>query len=107
MQSSQNIVKVDDNAGEIYFTASSSASTLEKISYKTAANPTIIMSEGIKVDWLKLDFIGDDLYFFATNDSNYLHTINIKTFDKNAKDEDGNLIGSTYVGFEREEDEEE
>ena len=64
------------------------------------------MSEGIKVDWLRLDFVGDNLYFFATDDSNMMHTINVKTFDKNAVDEEGNAIKSTYIGFEREEEDE-
>lgn len=99
---SQTVWAVDQEAGVAYFTATSSAKDLYKISYKEAGNATIVMSEGIKTDWLKLEFVGDDFYFFASDDSNYLHTINVKTFDKNEED-----AKSVYVGFEREEDDEE
>ena len=51
------------------------------------------MAEGIKTDWLVLDFVGNDFFFFATDDENYLHTINLDTFDKNAED-----AKSTYIG---------
>ncbi|MCM1306412.1 MAG: hypothetical protein NC037_02605 [Bacteroides sp.] len=105
---SKNIALVDQEEGIVYFTDTSTASSLQKISYKEKnATASIVISEGIKVDWLKLDFIDDDFYFFATDDSNYMHTINVKTFDKTAEDEDGNLIGSTYIGFERDEESEE
>lgn len=104
--SSKTIWKVDAEAGLAYVTASSSASDLLVVSYREQGNAKSIMSESIKVDWLRLDFVGDDFYFFATNDSNLIHTINVKTFDKNAEDEDGNKIGSTYIGFEKQEDEE-
>ncbi len=91
---SQTIWKVDSEKGVVYFTASSSATSISKISYKEAKdNATIIMSEGIKTDWLVLDFIGDDFYFFASDDENYLHTINLTTFDKDAED-----AASTYIG---------
>ena len=43
-----------------------------------------------------LDFIGNDFFFFATNDNNYLHTINLLTFDKDAEDAE-----STYIGIGR------
>ena len=91
---SQTIWKVDQQKGIVYFTASSSASSISKISYREAKdNATVIMEEGIKTDWLVLDFIGDDFYFFASNDDNYLHTINLSTFDKDAEDAE-----STYIG---------
>ena len=106
LNASKTVWKVDPEAGVVYFTASSSATTLEKVSYKTLGNASTVMSEGIKVDWLRLDFVGDNLYFFATDDSNMMHTINVKTFDKNAVDEEGNAIKSTYIGFEREEEDE-
>ena len=108
---SQTVWFVDQKAGLAYITKSSSASELTAVSYKTPGNMTSIISEGIKVDWLRLDFVvdGDQLYFyfFATNDSNLMHMINVKTFDKEAEDEEGNKAESTYVGFEKEEDEEE
>lgn len=92
--SSQTIWKVDQQKGIVYFTASSSATSISKISYKEAKdNATVIMEEGIKTDWLVLDFVGDDLFFFATDDENYMHTINLSTFDKNAED-----AKSTYIG---------
>lgn len=91
---SQTIWKVDQQKGIVYFTASSSASSISKISYREAKdNATVIMEEGIKTDWLVLDFIGDDFYFFASKDDNYLHTINLSTFDKDAED-----AASTYIG---------
>ena len=98
---SQTVWYVKD--GYAYVTASSSAKTLYKITYnKKVNNQTPIMEEGIKVDGLKLDFIGDNLFFFATDDENYTHVVNIKTFNKDEKDAE-----STYIGFEREEEEEE
>lgn len=91
---SQTIWKVDQQKGIVYFTASSSASSISKISYREAKdNATVIMEEGIKTDWLVLDFIGDDFYFFASKDDNYLHTVNLETFDKDAED-----AASTYIG---------
>ncbi len=100
--SSQKIWKVDATEGVAYFTASSSASALFKISYKEKKdNATVVVEEGIKTDWLVLDFVGDDFYFFASDDDNYMHTVNIKTFD--ASDEEAE---STYVGIGRPETEE-
>ena len=92
--SSQTIWKVDQTNGIVYFTSTSSATSISKISYREAKdNATVIMAEGIKTDWLVLDFVGNDFFFFATDDENYLHTINLDTFDKNAKD-----AKSTYIG---------
>ncbi len=99
---SQTIWKVDPVSGYAYFTASSSPKALFRISYKERVdNITTIIEEGMKADWLKLDFIGDDLYFFASDDENYMHVVNIKTFNKDEED-----AKSTYLGFEREDDEE-
>jgi len=95
----QKIWKADSANGVVYVTASSSASKLEKISYKERDNAETIIEEGMKVDWLKLDFIGDDLFFFASSDSNMMHVVNVKTFDKDAED-----AKSDYVGFVREEE---
>ena len=92
--SSQTIWKVDQTNGIVYFTSTSSATSISKISYREAKdNATVIMAEGIKTDWLVLDFVGNDFFFFATDDENYLHTINLDTFDKNAED-----AKSTYIG---------
>lgn len=97
---SQTVWYVKD--GLVYFTDSSSASKLYAISYKTAGNVKDVIEEGIKVDGLKLDFVGDDFFFFATDDDNYLHTINLVTFDKDVEDAE-----STYIGVGRPEKEEE
>ena len=91
---SQTIWKVDKKQGVVYYTASSSAKSISKISYREAKdNATVIMEEGIKTDWLVLDFVGNDFYFFASDDDNYLHTVNLETFDKDAED-----AASTYIG---------
>lgn len=91
---SQTIWKVDKAKGVVYYTASSSAKSISKISYREAKdNATVIMEEGIKTDWLVLDFVGNDFYFFASDDDNYLHTVNLETFDKDAED-----AASTYIG---------
>lgn len=91
---SQTIWKVDQQKGIVYFTASSSAKSISKISYREAKdNATVIMEEGIKTDWLVLDFVGNDFYFFASDDDNYLHTVNLETFDKDAEN-----AASTYIG---------
>lgn len=91
---SQTIWKVDKAKGVVYYTASSSAKSISKISYREAKdNAAVIMKEGIKTDWLVLDFVGNDFYFFASDDDNYLHTVNLETFDKDAED-----AASTYIG---------
>lgn len=91
---SQTIWKVDKAKGVVYYTASSSAKSISKISYREAKdNAAVIMEEGIKTDWLVLDFVGNDFYFFASDDNNYLHTVNLETFDKDAED-----AASTYIG---------
>lgn len=91
---SQTIWKVDKAQGVVYYTASSSAKSISKISYREAKdNAAVIMEEGIKTDWLVLDFVGNDFYFFASDDDNYLHTVNLETFDKDAED-----AASTYIG---------
>ncbi len=99
---SQTVWAVDKTAGIAYFSATSSATSLQKINYKNPDNAVAIIDEGIKTDWHVLDFIGNDFYFFATDDENYLHTINLLTFDKTAEDAE-----SAYIGFEREENEDE
>lgn len=91
---SQTIWKVDKAQGVVYYTASSSAKSISKISYREAKdNATVVMEEGIKTDWLVLDFVGNEFYFFASDDDNYLHTVNLETFDKDAED-----AASTYIG---------
>lgn len=91
---SQTIWKVDKAKGVVYYTASSSAKSISKISYREAKdNAAVIMEEGIKTDWLVPDFVGNDFYFFASDDDNYLHTVNLETFDKDAED-----AASTYIG---------
>ena len=98
---SQTVWYVKD--GLVYFTDSSSAKALYAIPYKTAGNvKTVMEKESIKTDGLKLDFVGNDFFFFATDDDNYLHTINLVTFDKDVKDAE-----STYIGVGRPEKEEE
>lgn len=94
---SQTVWYVKD--GIVYFTDSSSAGKLYAI--KSASNVKTVMEEGIKTDGLKLDFIGNDFFFFATDDDNYLHTIDITTFDSTAEDAE-----STYIGVGRPEKEE-
>lgn len=96
---SQTVWYVKD--GLVYFTDSSSASKLYAISYKTAGNVKDVLVEGIKTDGLKLDFVGDDFFFFATDDDNYLHTINLVKFDSTVEDAE-----STYIGVGRPEKEE-
>ncbi len=102
--SSTTIHYVDQKNGIIYYSASSSASELDKISYKGEGNADIVIAESMKIDELKLEFIGDRLYFFATSDDNWMHTINFLTFEKT--DADGEKIESAYIGVGRPEEEE-
>lgn len=100
---SQTIWKVDATKGIVYYTASSSAKSISKISYKGAIdNATVIMAESIKTDWYALDFVGDDFYFFASDDNNSIHMINLSTFDKNEEDAE-----SLYIGYPLAEEEDE
>lgn len=97
---------VDAQAKQAYYT-SSSVTGLARISYdiEHPDNQALIFSEGIKTDWLKLDFIGTNLFFFATDDSNYVHFIDVKSPIYRQKDENDEDLKTPYVGLEREEDE--
>ncbi len=103
--SSKTIWYVKD--GYAYYTSSSSASSLYKISY-TNANSAVeeIIAENIKIDWLKLEFVDSNLYYFTSADNNYMHTINIDTFDKDAEDAASTMIG-IYLDEEKPEEDEE
>ena len=65
-----------------------------------------MIDEGIKVDWLKVDVVEDNFYFFATSDNNYVHYINYLTFDKDAEDAKSTMIG-IYLDSEKPEEDEE
>ena len=115
-EASQKIWFVDGD--KAYYTAASSATTLLCIDYTQKSTAAVVMTEGIKVDWLALEFVPTydgqgkltrlDFYFFATDDENYVHNIDIVTFkDNNTDGEDGERVGSAYLGFAREEKEEE
>lgn len=88
----------------VYFTNSSGA--LSKVTYKKAGVVQAVLdaSETVLTSFMKIDFIGDKLYFFASSDDNYLHVIDVNAFDPTKKDDEGNLIKSEYIGFEREEE---
>ena len=58
----------------------------------------------MKADWLPLDGAGDNFYFFATNDNNYIHYINYLTFDKDAEDAKSTMLG-IYLDSEKPEEE--
>lgn len=86
-ENAENPLQVTDSSktvwfagnGYAYYTATSSADKLYKISYKEAENTSVVFEEGMKIDWLPLDGVEDGdfkcSFFFATNDNNYLHYI--------------------------------
>ncbi|MBO4381276.1 MAG: hypothetical protein J5815_03900 [Clostridia bacterium] len=87
--------------GYAYYTASSSASALYKIRYNVAENANDpIIEESMKIDWLALDVIGDDLYYFATSDNSYVHYIDYLRFNKDAEDAKSEMIG-IYLDSEK------
>ncbi len=98
----EDAIKVTDSGktiwyvkdGYAYYTASSSAANLYKISYTTSHSAVEeIIAENIKTDWLKLEFDGSDIYYFTSADNNYIHTINVDSFDKNAEDAKSAMLG--------------
>ena len=97
----------DKTAKKIYYT-SSSVTGLACISYdiEKPDNQALIFNEGVKTDWLELDFIGTNLFFFATDDSNSMHVIDVKNPIYGKKDDDGEALKTDYVGFYRETEEE-
>ncbi len=103
---SPTICYADKDAKKIYYTTSS-VTGLASISYdlERLDNQAIIFGEGIKTDWLNLDFIGSNLFFFATDDSNYVHYIDVKSPIYGQLDNEGEQEKTEYAGFEREEDE--
>ncbi len=88
--------------GDYAYYSASSPTEIFKVKV-SGGNSESVLKEGINSTFMVLDFIGTRLYFFSSDDDNYLHTIDLLNYD--AKDEDGNLIGSVYIGFEREEEE--
>lgn len=116
-ENAENPLKVTDGSktvwfagnGYAYYTATSSATTLYKISYREASNTEIIFEEGMKVNWLKLDGVEDGdficSFFFATDDNNYMHYINYATFDPTDEDAKSTMIG-IYLDSEKPEEEE-
>lgn len=103
------ICYVDKEAEKIYYT-SSSVTGLAYTSYNISKrdNQELVFSEGIKTDWLNLDFVGTNLFFFATDDENYVHFIDITEPIYEVKDdESGEQKKTPYVGLYREEDDEE
>ncbi|MBO4554849.1 MAG: hypothetical protein J5713_03615 [Clostridia bacterium] len=96
--------------GYAYYTDSSSATKLYKISYREAENTSVVFEEGIKTDWLALDGVEDGefvcSFFFATNDNNYVHYVNYATFDPNDEDAKSTMIG-IYLDSEKPEEDEE
>ncbi len=103
---SPTICYADKDAKKIYYT-SSSVTGLACISYDLTKldNQAIVFGEGIKTDWLNLDFIGTNLFFFATDDSNYVHCIDVTKPIYGQLDEDGEQVKTAYVGIPIEEDE--
>lgn len=88
---SQTVRYVKD--GFAYISASSSASALYRINYKSVSNIQTVFTETMVVDWLALDFDGDNFYFFASDDYNYLHYINLSTFDYTIEDAESTFVG--------------
>ena len=104
---SQLVCYVDTANKVVYYTATSSATALNMISYAdNSGNNAVVVEEGIKVDWLPLDFVGSNLVFFATDDSNEAHIADIFSFDKDETDEDGEKVKTPYLGFERKDEDE-
>ncbi len=103
-----SVCYIDEGTSTVYYTTSS-VTGLASCSFDLDApdNQSIIFGEAIKTDWLKLDFIGSNLFFFATDDDNYMHFIDVKSPIYQLKDEDGEDLKTAYVGLEREEDSEE
>jgi hypothetical protein len=77
----------------VYFTASSSATELCRINYKQPSNAETVLTAGIKVDWLNLEFDGTKFYFFDSNDYNYIHYIDIATYDNTDEEAETSFIG--------------
>lgn len=105
---SPTICYIDKTNKLAYYTISS-VTGLACISYDPAKpnNQALIFGEGVKTDWLNLDLIGTNLFFFATDDSNFLHVIDITKPIYGVKDDEGEAKKTPFVGFPREEDEEE
>ena len=99
---------MDKTAKKIYYT-SSSVTGLACTSYdvKNLDNQALIFSEGVKTDWLELDFIDTNLFFFATDDDNSMHFIDITSPIYGLKDDEGEALKTDYVGFYREKEEDE
>lgn len=76
-----------------YFTANSSAKELCRTNYKQLSNVETVLTANIKVDWLKLEFDGNMFYYFDADDYNYLHYINVSTYNDNDKDAESVFIG--------------
>ena len=109
-ENEENPVKVTDSSktvwfaggGYAYYTATSSADKLYKISYTAKENTSVVFEEGMKVDWLPLDGVEDGdfkcSFFFATGDNNYLHYV------KYTEDEPKSTMIGIYLDAEKPEE---
>ncbi len=56
-------------------------------------NETVVLNAKFNASWLKLDFAGNRLYFFDSNDYNYVHYVDLGSYAGKAIDE------TTFVGI--------
>ena len=88
------ILKVENDY--IYYCPSSTPSALYKININeegNSPNAEVVFEEKFKIDWLTPDFVGNNFYFFASDDYNYLHYVNIVEFNPQEEDAKSMFIG--------------
>lgn len=96
----KNVSKGADGNLYVYYCASSEPKALYRINLRptegTSPNAVEVITATFNVSWLSLDFITDGdqttVYYFDSNDYNYVHAYNLASFDGNTVDE------TTFIG---------
>ncbi len=74
--------------GDTVYYTDSNGGKLYSISLTQYENEKVVLEAGILTSWLNLEFVGSDLYFFDSNDYNYLHVAHLGTATELIKETD-------------------
>ncbi len=74
----------------VYYT-DSTGGKLFSISLTAYENEKVVLEAGIVTNWLNLEFVGEDLFFFDSNDYNYLHVAHLGQASETIKET--NMLG--------------
>ena len=68
--------------GDTVYYTDATGGKLYSISLTNYENEKVVLEAGIVTNWLKLEFVGSDMFFFDSADYNYLHKANLADADE-------------------------